>query len=200
MQGRADWKRGRFNINAETTFIHRALRGWQARTGDVLTYYRFQYAESEIHDVYDEATGAGRVFYGRWQLPALHVTHVESANDEPRDSGLYVTDTLRAVLEFDQLTKFGLTSMDLRHGSFQRDRVAYDGLLYGVEQVSILGQVRRRDVIVVIEARQIHNDELVNDPAFTAYQDDPSANPLPAETVALTAIPHEEGGGNDLYS
>jgi hypothetical protein len=48
VRGRADWKRGRFNINAETTFIHRALRGWQARTGDVLTYFRFQHAESEF--------------------------------------------------------------------------------------------------------------------------------------------------------
>lgn len=200
MQGRADWKRGRFGINAETTLIHRALRGWQARTGDVLTYYRFQRAESEMHDVYDEATGAGRVYYGRWQVPALHVTHVEGGDTEPRDSGLYVTDTLRAVLEFDQLAKFGLTAMDLRHGSYQRDRVAYDGLLYAVQRVSILGQIRRRDVIVVVEATQIHNDELVNDPAFVAYQQDPTANPLPPELVAQTVLPPPQEGGGDVYS
>jgi hypothetical protein len=129
------------------------------------------------------------------------VTHVEAGDEEPRDAGLYVNDSLRAVLEFDQLAKIGLTAMDLRHGSFQRDRVAYDGLLYGVERVSILGQVRRRDVIVVIEAAQIHSDELVNDPAFVAYRLDPTANPLPAELVTRTVgRPPEEGAGDDLYS
>ena len=197
MWSRLDWKRGRFGINTETTLIHRALRGWQARTGDSVTYYRFQHAESEMHDVYDEATGAGRVFYGRWQLPALHVTHVEAPNDQPRDSGLYITDTLRVVLEFDQLTKFGLTEMDIKHGSFQRDRIAYDGLLYGVDRVSVLGQIRRRDVVVAIDATQIHNDELVNDPAFIAYQQDPSANPLPAELMAQTVSPPQEGAADD---
>lgn len=199
MWSRADWKRGRFGINAETTAIHRALRGWQARTGDSVTYFRFQRAESEMHDVYDEATGAGRVFYGRWQVPALHVTHVEAGNTDPRDSGLYVTDTLRVVLEFDQLAKFGLTAIDIRHGSYQRDRIAYDGLLYGVQQVTVLGQMRRRDVIVSIDAVQIHNDELVNDPAFIAYQQDPSANPLPPELLAQTVNPPPQEGGGDDY-
>jgi len=201
MQGRSDWKRGRWNINTETTLIHRALRGWQNRTGDTLTYFRFQRDESDMHEVYDEATGAGRVFYGRWQVPALHVTHVESGNDIPRDSGLYVTDTLRAVLEYDQLTKFGLTEMDIKHGSFQRDRMAYDNALYGVQRVSILGQIRRRDVVVVIEGQQIHNDELVNDPQFQQYLIDPTQLPaVSPQQMAQTVIHPEEGGGDDLYS
>ncbi|MFH9731869.1 hypothetical protein [Streptomyces sp. NPDC017260] len=201
MRGRADWKRGRFNINAETTFIHRALRGWQSTTGDTLTYFRFQHAESDMHDVYDEATGAGRVYYGRWQLPALHVTHVEAANTDPRDSGLYVTDTLRAVLEFDQLTKFGLSEMDIKHGSFQRDRVAYDGLLYGVQRVNVVGQIRRRDVVVVIEAEQIQNDELVNDPMFRQYLTDPTELPaVSPELMAQTVLPPEEGEDDDPYA
>lgn len=201
MQGRTDWKRGRFGINTETTLIHRALRGWQNRTGDTLTYFRFQRAESDMHEVYDEATGAGRVYYGRWQLPALHVTHVESPNVDPRDSGLYVTDALRAVLEFDQLVKHGLTEMDIKHGSFQRDRVAYDNALYAVQRVNILGQIRRRDIVVVIEAEQIQNDELVNDPMFRQYLVDPTELPaVTPELMAETVIPPAEGGDDDPYS
>lgn len=201
MQGRSDWKRGRFGINTETTLIHRALRGWQSRTGDSVTYFRFQYAESDVHEVYDEATGAGRVFYGRWQLPALHVTHVESGNSDPRDSGLYVTDTLRVVLEYDQLVKFGLTEMDIRHGSFQRDRIAYDNALYAVQRVNILGQIRRRDVVVVIEAQQLQNDELVNDPQFSQYLTDPTELPaVTPELMAQTVITPEEGESDDPYS
>lgn len=198
MWSRLDWKRGRFGVNTETTLIHRALRGWQNRTGDSVTYFRFQFAESEMHDVYDEATGSGRVFYGKWQLPALRVTHVDSANEDPHDSGLYITDTLRVVLEFDQLQKFGLTEMDIKHGSFQRDRIAYDNLLYAVQRVNVLGQIRRRDVIVVIEAQQIRNDELVNDPQFEAYLKDNYQNAVPPELMARSVNPPEEGGA-DAY-
>ncbi|MFE4527110.1 hypothetical protein ACFRMO_07915 [Streptomyces anulatus] len=151
-----------------------------------------------MHDVYDEATGVGRVFYGKWQIPALHVTHVESANEIPGDAGLYITDTLRVVLEFDQLTKFGLTEMDVKHGQFQRDRIAYDNALYAVQRVTVLGQIRRRDVVVVIEAQQIKSDELVNDPVFADYLIDPSQHPVPAELMAQTVIhPPEEGTGDD---
>lgn len=198
MWSRLDWKRGRFGVNTETTLIHRALRGWQNRTGDSVTYWRFRRDESDMHDVYDEATGVGRVFYGKWQIPALHVTHVESANEIPGDAGLYITDTLRVVLEFDQLTKFGLTEMDVKHGQFQRDRIAYDNALYAVQRVNVLGQIRRRDVVVVIEAQQIKSDELVNDPEFADYLIDPSQHPVPAELMARTVIhPPEEGTGDD---
>ncbi|MFE2539043.1 hypothetical protein [Actinacidiphila glaucinigra] len=199
MRSRLDWKRGRFGVNAETTLIHRALRAWQARTGDVVTYFRFQYADSDVHEVYDEATGAGKVFYGRWQLPALHVTHLESASDEPRDSGLYVTDTLRVVASYDQLVKFGLSDMDIRHGSFQRDRIAYDNALYAVQRLAVVGQIRRRDVIVVIEAQQLHNDELVNDPQFEQYRVDPTQNAVTPELMAQSVSPPEEEAGDDLY-
>lgn len=200
MWSRLDWKRGRFGVNTETTLIHRALRGWQSRTGDSVTYFRFRHSESDMHDVYDEGTGVGKVFYGKWQLPALHVTHVESANEDPRDSGLYITDALRVVLEFDQLSKFGLTQMDIKHGSFQRDRIAYDNALYAVQRVNVVGQIRRRDVVVVIEAQQIRNDELVNDPMFSPYLTDPSQHPVPAELMAQTVVHPEEGAGDDPYS
>lgn len=167
-----DWKKGRFNVNAETTLINRALRGWQSANGDSVNYFRFEVADSVMHPVYDEATEEGKAFYGRWELPALHVTHVESGNEEPRDSGLYITDTLQVVCSFDQLSKLGLRWLDLRHGSYQRDRIAYDNLLWAVRRVNVTGQVRRRDIVVTFEAVQIKGDELVNDPVFAPYLTD----------------------------
>lgn len=174
MRSRLDWKRGRWNVNAETTLIHRALRGWQRAVGDRVTYWRWQYNPSEMHAVYDEGTGVGRIFSGPWQLPVLHADHGEAGNSQPRDSGLSVTDRLEITAEFDQLTRVGLTDLDIRHGAYQRDRVAYDGLLYAVQHVDILGQIRRRDMIVRISCVQIRDDELVDDAQFADYLDDPS--------------------------
>jgi hypothetical protein len=176
MWSRLDWKRGRFNINTETTLIHRGLRGWQRSVGDNFTYFRFSYGESEMHPVYDEATGTGKQFYGRWQVPALHVIHNEATNDEPRDSGLYITDSLHVICEYDQIWKVGLTQVAIKHGCFQRDRIAYDNILYAVKHVDVQGQIRRRDIIVSIDATQIMDDELVNDPIFSDYLKDPCQN------------------------
>lgn len=122
-----------------------------------------------MHPVYDEGSGAGKYFYGAWQVPALHVSHNEASDTEPRDAGLYVTDSLVAVCSFDQLMKTGLTEVDLKHGAYQRDRVTYDGIVFGVKHVDISGQIRRRDIICTISAAQIMNDELVNDPVFRDY-------------------------------
>ncbi|WNI17627.1 hypothetical protein [Actinacidiphila sp. ITFR-21] len=192
MRGRLDWKKGRWNVNTETSLIHRGLRGWQRTTGDSITYFRWQYGDSEIHPVYDEATGSGKRFYGLWQLPALHVDHSETGNTEPRDSGLYIVDSLHVTAEFDQLAKTGLTDINIRHGAYQRDRIAYDNILFSVKHVDIRGQIRRRDIIVSIDAEQIRDDELVNDPQFSPYLRDFSRNPEPQ-------MP-EEGGSDDPYA
>ncbi|MFD9815134.1 hypothetical protein [Streptomyces sp. NPDC059080] len=194
MRGRLDWKRGRWNINTETTLLHRGLRGWQRSTGDSVTYFRWQYGESEMHPVYDEATGIGKRYYGRWQLPALHVNHSEAANTEPRDSGLYIVDSLHVTCEVDQLAKAGLTDINIKHGAYQRDRIAYDNLLFAVKQVDIRGQIRRRDIIVTIDAQQIRDDELVNDPDFAPYLRDFSRNPdLPQPFPTYS----QQGDGGD---
>lgn len=177
MWSRLDWKQGRFNINTETTLIHRGLRGWQRQIGDSVIWWRFDYASSHIHDIYDEGTGVGRVFYGPWNIPTIHTEHVEGANTEPRDEGLYMVDTLHVIAEFRQLQKIGLTRQDIETGNYQRDRLAYDNKLFVVDECLILGQIRRRDIIVSVTATQIKNDELVDDPQFAQYLKDPTQHP-----------------------
>src|SRR5690348_17234453 len=122
MWSRLDWKLGRFNINTETTLIHRGLRGWQRRTGDSVLWWRFDYENSQMHAIYDEGTGVGRNFYGPWYIPTIHCEHIEGANTEPRDAGLYQVDQLHVIAEFRQIEKVGLTVMDLQTGNYQRDR------------------------------------------------------------------------------
>lgn len=171
---RLDWKNGRYNINTETTLIHRALRGWQHEIGDSVIWWRFAYASSQIDEIYDEATGIGRVFYGPWTVPTIHCEHIEGGNTEPRDSGLYQVDQLHVTAEFRQLQRTGLSLMDLQTGGYQRDRLAYDNKLFGISSCLVLGQIRRRDIIVSITAVQIKNDELVDDPQFAQYLVDPT--------------------------
>lgn len=174
MWSRLDWKNGRFNINTETTLIHRGLRGWQRQIGDSVIWWRFDYAQSQMDPIYDEGTSVGRVFYGPWTIPTIHCEHIEGTNTEPRDEGLYQVDELHVIAEFRQIQEVGLTFMDLRTGNYQRDRLAYDNKLFQIQECLVLGQIRRRDIIVSITATQIKNDELVDDPQFSAYLIDPT--------------------------
>lgn len=174
MFSRLDWKNGRFNRNLETTLIHRGLRGWQRQIGDSVVWWRFDYEESQINDIYDEGDGVGRVFYGPWTIPTIHCEHIEGGNGEPRDEGLYQVDQLNVIASYRQIQQCGLTYMDLQTGNYQRDRLAYDNKLFTVQECLVLGQVVRRDIIVSITAIQIKNDELVDDPQFAQYLVDPT--------------------------
>lgn len=176
--GRLDWKRGRWSAEVETQKIANGLRGYQPAFGDVVTYFRFDYERSQRHTIYDESVQAGRVFDGPIDLPVLDVTHVLGETEQD-DGGFYTNDRLRASAVFRQISRTGLTDGDLRNGGYLRDRLAYDGKLFRVLEMRILGQIVRSDVTVEINAVQLKLDEITNDPQFAQYAIDPMrVNPV----------------------
>jgi hypothetical protein len=172
--GRLDWKRGRWSAEVETQRIADGLRGYQPAFGDHVTYYRYDYERSQRHPVYDEAVSAGRIFSGPIDLPVLDVTHA-MGEDELAEGGFYTVDAIQVNCSFRQIARTGLTHADLRNGSYLRDRLAYDGKLFRVLEMRILGQLQRSDVSVEINATQLKHDEIVNDPQFAQYAVDPNA-------------------------
>lgn len=137
-------------------------------------YYRYDHERSQKHPVYDEAILAGRVFLGPIELPVLDVTH-RMGEVELADGGFYTNDIVQANCAFRQLARTGLTNTDLRTSSYLRDRFAYDGKLFRVLEMRILGQLQRSDIVIEINATQLKLDEIVNDPQFAQYAVDPAA-------------------------
>lgn len=167
---RLDWKRGRFDMDAETDRIFSGLEGYQDVTGDWLDYYRFDKEHSVMDDIYDEATGIGRQFLPAIQIPAIHVTHVEGENKNG-DMGFYYNDDLEATFSFRSFQGVGLTLADIKTGNYLKDRVVYDDKVFRVEQLSIEGQIQRRDIIVQLRSTQMKPDELIDDPQFSRWSD-----------------------------
>lgn len=172
--GRLDWKRGRWSAGVETEQIADGLRGYQPAFGDHITYFRFDFEKSQRHAVYDESVSVGRQFAGPIEVPVLDVIHAMGAV-ENIDEGFYTVDSLRVSCGFRQLGRTGLTDSDLRNSGYLRDRIAYDGRLFRVKEMRVLGQIQRADVTVEINAVQLKTDELVNDPQFAQYAADPTA-------------------------
>jgi hypothetical protein len=189
--GRADWKRGRFSAEVETQEISEGLRGYQPAFGDHIDYFRFSHGKSKKHSVYDEAVEVGRQFAGSVDVPVLDVRH-GMGDVQGQQDGFYTVDSLQVSASFRQLSRTGLTEIDLRTNNYLRDRIAYDGRLFRVREMRVLGQIQRSDVVVEMSAVQLKPDELVNDPQFAQYVVDPSAAPL--------RLGYNLGGyGNGLY-
>lgn len=167
--GRLDWKtHGRFNVQYETTDIMSTLRGRQQEIGERVDYYRFSHADPAGDDLYDEGTGQGKIYSGPFHIPALHVVHNEGpAHDTTQ--GMYFVNNLHVTCSFDALRKMGFDDQDIDHGTFLTDRIVYDDTVFRVTSISVLGQIKNRDIIVSMECVQLKPDELVNDAQFARW-------------------------------
>lgn len=167
--GRLDFGSGRFDADYETNEIHEALQGWATEFGDNVLYYRYWGSESQVHDIWDEATGVGRVWHPPHEIEVLHVTHAEGGNEDRAEMGQYYNDTLYLTASYDQLRRLGMTELDLQHQTYLNDRIVYDYRVFRVTRLQVMGQIQSRDVIVSIEGTQVKPDEMLNDLGFEAF-------------------------------
>ncbi|GAA2322316.1 hypothetical protein GCM10010149_89350 [Nonomuraea roseoviolacea subsp. roseoviolacea] len=167
---RLDRKSGRFNVVYESDEIDGALEGYQTVYGQSIAYFRFSRSDSYSHDVYGEATEGGRIFYAPVEVPVLQVIREEGLAEQ-KDAGLSWTDGIHIIASFAHLAKTGLTEMDLQHGRYLNDRFTYDGRVFRVHKISVLGQIKRRDFMVGIDAYQLKREDLINDPQWAAWLD-----------------------------
>lgn len=175
---RADFKRGRFTVAAETRSIEAGLRGYQSIAGDTVLYWRFDHEDSVEDPVYEEGSGTGKVYFGPITVPVLHVVHTQGNNQAGDDQGFYTNDSLTTTVSFDQFTRTGLHRADIRTNNYLRDRIIYDEKVFRIEEIRALGQIERADLILAIAATQVKADELADDPQFAAYAVDPTAIPF----------------------
>ncbi len=165
---RLDRKRGRFSVDYETNEINSALRGQQAVSGDTVSYYRFDRDNSQMDDLYDEGTGAGRVYVGPIPLPVIHATHNDGSRED-QQGGFYFVDNLHLTVLFQTFTTTGVTFADVQHQHYLQDRVVYDDKVFHITSIDVLGQIQQRDIIIAIDLEQVRSDELTNDPQFAEW-------------------------------
>ena len=171
--GNLSWKRGRFDVTYETTDEQDALRGRIDEVGDYFDYYRFDAADSTMDPVYDEAVGQGKVYKGPFRWPAWHVTHLNGVNENGQQ-GFYFNDSLNVVASVSELASLGLTDLDVNNGEYYQDRIVYppdkkQSKVYRVTNMSIVGQVQERHLVIGIECTQLKADELGDDSQFLRW-------------------------------
>ncbi len=175
---RIGWGAGRFNVDFETQEIYKGLRDWQRQTGDQAEYFRFAYDQSNKDPVYGEAAPPnGRVYFGPLLIPALHVVHTESAVEEIPEGFTY-HDKVHVTCSFDMLKRTGLSRLDLETQNYLKDRIVYDGKVFRVYNVQILGQIQQKDIIVTFDGTQLRPEDMASDSQFAQYAEGPQGLPL----------------------
>src|SRR5215469_715695 len=66
---RLDYKIGRWTADVETDQIYIAMEGWRQVSGDWIDYYRFNADATIVDNIYDEATGQGRIYSPPFRIP-----------------------------------------------------------------------------------------------------------------------------------
>jgi hypothetical protein len=165
---RMDFKQGRFSADQETDRMFRGMRGWRDVNGDWMDYYRFDADATQVHPVYGEVIGQGRIYKPPVRMPCLHVTHLRGAN-ENGTAGFYTSDDLDATIPFDLFLQMGMNYADIDTQNYLKDRVLYDTKVFRVTNIAVRGQIQERDVIVGVTAAQCKPDELVDDATFAQW-------------------------------
>lgn len=173
--GRLDWKKGRFTSDQETDRIYKAMRGWRDVSGDWVDYYKFNASATLIGDIYDEATGTGRVYSARIRVPVLHATIIPGDNQNG-DMGFYYNDALQIIVAFDQFTGVGMDYADVLQGNYLKDRIYYNQKVFRVLSMTPAGKIQERPTMIEINATQLRPDELIDDQEFAQWSQNP--NPI----------------------
>lgn len=174
---RLDGKKGRWTSDVETDQIYVAMKGWQQVAGTIVDYYRFNSLATQVDNIYDEATGDGRLYFPRVRVPVLHATIVAGEN-ENTDMGFYFNDTLTILCAFDQFTKTGMDFADVLQGNYLKDRIYYNQKVFRVLAMNPSGKIQERPTMIRIDATQLKPDELIDDTQYA-----PWSQPVPTVTT-----------------
>lgn len=160
-----------FDPRYEDDSIDSGIEAQQIETGIVVHWWFWDRANSGVDPVYDEPSLAvGRKWIGPNPIPVLQATRVEGTLEDAGE-GAYTVDNVNLVLGYRQAAESGLLPEADRTNQHLRDRFVWDGDVWAPSSIvsrNLLGGGGRRSTIL-IQASQVRDDELVDDPQFLAF-------------------------------
>ena len=91
------------------------MAGYRSAFGDWLAYYHLDEDNSQVDDVYGEATGNGYAYFPEIRLPVMHVRHIRGENTNSA-AGFYHNDELTATVNYQMFSRSGLPLADIKIG------------------------------------------------------------------------------------
>lgn len=154
---------GRFDPELEVKSIrHGITQDLQMPVGQDVKWLVFDPIASTIDAVYDVgASDGGREWKKPITIPVVNA-YVFQNEQYANDRGLYMVDTLRLFINFDDVIRY-LPSLDAEPDTHIKDRVEFRGQLYSPNRIFPRGQVNLDYMMLTVDLTQVKPEEQVND-------------------------------------
>jgi hypothetical protein len=178
---------GRFDAEFEVKSIRRGIsRDLQRPVGQHVDWYIYDLEESGTDPVYDVGSpSVGRVWRKPFRVPVVNA-EIYQANLFQNDRGFYTVDTLRIVINFDDMVRI-IPSLETHPDQHLVDRIGYRDAIFTPNRIFPRGQVGFEYMGVLVESTQVKPEEMVNDtmaaPDPEGWDAGPVAQPPGTETV-----------------
>lgn len=187
---------GRFSTTYEVNSIGGGITAdLQNPVGQSVLWWVFNPDDTQVDPTYDVGNywNRGRVWYTPYELPVVLAT-IEQGMGGHNERGLYTIDILRLVINTPDILPY-LPDIVTEPDNHLLDRIEYRGGLFQPTLVYPKGHVQHDMVVIQVEAEQVKDDEVVNDPQFNGTSEYPrpfSDDFNPKEFEARTYPPPAE--------
>jgi hypothetical protein len=178
---------GRFDAEFEVKSIRRGIsRDLQRPVGQYVEWYIYDRDASGSDPVYDVGSpSVGRVWRVPFRVPVVNA-EVYQANLFQNDRGFYTVDSLRIVINFDDMVRL-IPSLETHPDDHLVDRIGYRGSVFTPNRIFPRGQVGFEYMGVLVESTQVKPEEMVNDtmaaPDPQGWDGGPVDEPQVSETI-----------------
>jgi len=173
---------GRFDINHEAESMYEAMaEELGEKVGIDVDWFRWQdwYLQDadnnvvdDIYDVSSAVSGGGRRWMAPFKLRTV-MAQITRGGSIPNERGFYTTDTLRLVINADDIRRKLPEILRNEPNQFIKDRILYRGQVFTPSRINPRGHFGFRWAVVTIDCNEVNAEELVNDPQFLKYAQKP---------------------------
>jgi hypothetical protein len=145
--------------------------------GTSALWYMYDDVNTVKDPIYDVGTNAdspvtnGRIWHGPYSIPIIRAI-ISQGSSKISQAGFYNADTLHLTLnskDIEKLVPGVMTNPDDQN----RSRVVWKNQVYRPFNVQQRGIISEDFTLLVIECQQVMPEEMVNDPQFLTFSDNP---------------------------
>ena len=145
---------------------YQGMKQAQLGQGEWVHWFRYNQAASTSHPIYD--TGPLRQWYPPITIP-VWLGEYERAGRTQDDDGLYLVDRVHVIMSYDAFFHSTLPDPDPYGNDHLRDRVAYDGHLFRVDNFLPKGRVASYFLTISIDLSEVAQSEMAEDGTISQF-------------------------------
>ena len=169
---------GRFTSDFESQAISSAIdMDLKKPVGSSVLWYIYDAVNSHIDPVYDvgdnlpELGTLGKLWKGPFTVPVVKAI-ISQGNTKVSQAGFYNSDTLHLTLNAKDIEAIAPGTM-MNPDVHNRSRVVWKNEVYRPFNAQQRGIISEDFVLITFECQQVMPEELVNDPQFLGFADNP---------------------------